>query len=245
MEQFWSFFSFPLNLLLAALWTIGWLWLMQNRRDCSAVRFMLSPAATVSALIILLCSCLWIGFSGDRDFVQSVFFVILLLYVQTVVFLITLRGIKTPAGKIRWRFIFIHVGFLLALGAGFWGSPDSTESRVALSQDESTRMAYNLDGKTIALPYELCLKDFKSEFEKGHPVHYEAVVSVNGNKNVTITVNHPYEVRFGEHIYLTNVSDRGCILQIVREPWRYFSLIGIIMLIAGAFMLFVKGPKRQ
>ena len=51
-------------------------------------------------------------------------------------------------------------------------------------------------------------------------------------------------VRFGEDIYLTSVSDEGCVFQIVREPWRYFALVGILMLIAGAFMLFVGGPRR-
>ncbi len=244
MEQFWAFFAFPLNLLLAAIWAICWIWLLKNRRDSPVVHFMLSPSATISALSLLSVSCLWIGFTGNREFVQSVFFVFILLYAQTVLFLITLRGIKDTGGKIRWRFLFIHAGFLLALGAGFWGSPDSSEVRVSLGLDECTRNSYMLDGKRNALDYEIRLKDFKSEFEKGHPVHYEAVISINGDKNVTITVNNPYEIRLGEHIYLTSVSDSGCIFQIVREPWRYFSLVGIIMLIIGAFLLFISGPRR-
>ena len=92
MEQFWTFFAFPLNLLLAVLWTVCWVWLWKNHSSGHIVRFMLSPVATLSSLALLAGACLWIGLSGDRGFVQSVFFVALLLYVQTVVFLVVLRG---------------------------------------------------------------------------------------------------------------------------------------------------------
>jgi uncharacterized membrane protein HdeD (DUF308 family) len=33
-------------------------------------------------------------------------------------------------------------------------------------------------------------------------------------------------------------------MQVMREAWRYFTLTGILMLIAGAFMLFIKGPEK-
>ena len=36
-----------------------------------------------------------------------------------------------------------------------------------------------------------------------------------------------------------------CMLQIVREPWRYGAIVGIIMMLTGAFMLFVGGPRRR
>lgn len=245
MEQFWSFFSFPLNLILAAIWIVGWWMLWRNHSDNVAVRFLLSPAATISAICLLVGSGLWIGFTGDREFTHSAFFAAVLLYVQTVVFLIILRGWKRPGGVIRWRFLLIHTGFLLALGAGFWGSPDSSELRVMLGRGETVREAYRLDGSIGILPYELMLKDFEIKFgPDGKPVHYEARVSVDDGIPVNIRVNFPYNVKFGEDIYLASVSESGCVFQIVREPWRYFAIVGILMLIAGAFMLFLKGPRR-
>lgn len=245
MEQFWSFFSFPLNMLLAAIWAGGWWMMWRNHRDSAAVRFMLSPSATVSAICMLAGAGLWIGFTGDRLFVQSVFFAVVLLYSQTVVFLVTLRGWRRPDGVIRWRFLLIHAGFLLASGAGFWGSPDSSEMRVKLGKGETAREAYRLDGGTGILSYELELKDFTLKYGMdGKPAHYEAVICVDGEAPVCILVNHPYNVKFGEDIYLASVSESGCIFQIVREPWRYFAIVGILMLIAGAFMLFLKGPRR-
>ena len=69
-------------------------------------------------------------------------------------------------------------------------------------------------------------------------------MAVDGAVPVRITVNHPYSVRLGEDIYLASASEGGCVFQIVREPWRYFALAGILMLLAGAFLLFIKGPRR-
>ena len=245
MEQFWTFFAFPLNLLLAVLWIVVWGWLWKNRPSGRIVRFMLSPVATVSSLSLLAGACLWIGLSGDRGFVQSAFFVALLLYVQTVVFLVILRGWRRADGVVRWRFLLIHAGLLLALGAGFWGSPDSSEMRISLSSGESSMKVYRLDGIAVGLGYVLCLQDYEAEFsDGGKPVHYEAIVSIDGDKPVRVTVNHPCGVRFGEDIYLASVSESGCVFQIVREPWRWFALAGIIMMFVGAFMLFVKGPGR-
>ena len=245
MEQFWTFFAFPLNLLLALLWLAGLGLLWKHRPDCRVVKFLLSPYATILALTLLLACGLWIGFSADRACVQSIPFVLMLLYVLTVVYLVTLRGWRSRNGQVRWRFLFIHAGFLLAVGAAFWGSPDSSELRVKLVPDQECVSAYKLDGSITALRYKLRLEDYSIDFnEEGKPVYYEAVVSVGDSDAKVITVNHPLSVSLGEDIYLASVSEGGCVLQIVREPWRYFALTGILMLLLGAFMLFIKGPKR-
>lgn len=245
MGHFWTFFAFPLNLLLAILWFGGWAWLWKSRPACRVVRFMLSPSATISALLLFLFGCLWIGFSGAREFVQTVPFVMVLLYVQTVLFLVTLRGWRRSDGVVRWRFLLIHAGLMFALGAGFWGAPDSTEMRLPLAGGQASEKAYLMDGSITSLGYQLSLDDFKVETSvDGKPSYYEAIVSVDDGNSVKITVNHPYSVRFGEEIYLASVSDAGCVFQIVRETWRYFALAGILMLLSGAFILFIKGPRK-
>ena len=245
MEQIWTFFAFPLNLLLAVIWMVGWRWLWKNHSENLVIRFLLSPGATVSAIVLLIVSCLWIGFTGDRGFVQSILFVSVLLYLQTVLFLVILRGWRHSDGVIRWRFLLVHAGLLIAVGAGFWGCPDSSEVRVQLNRGESVREAYRLDGGRTVLTYELCLDDYLMELsEDNKPVNYEAFIRIDGGEPVQITVNHPHSVTFGKDIYLASVSDNGCVFQIVCEPWRYFALAGIIMMMAGAFMLFVKGPGR-
>ena len=245
MQNFWTFFAFPLNLILAVLWATGWGLLYKNSPESKPVRFMLSPAATISSIVLLVMACLWIGLSGDRDFVSSAVFVLVLLYLQTVLYLILIRGCRRRKGVVRWRFILLHAGLLLAVGAGFWGSPDSSEYRIRLQRGEVSDFAYRLDGTTTSLAYKLTLNDFRMETaEDGQPSFYEAEVAVNDRTPVKITVNHPYSVRMGEDIYLASLTADSCILQIVREPWRYFALAGIIMMLAGAFILFLKGPGR-
>ena len=245
MNEFWTFFAFPLNLLVAALLMLCLVWLRKTYSHSAAMRFLHSPAATISAICLLILSCLYIGFRGDRSFTESFVFVSVLLYVQTVLFLITLRGWRRPDGVIRWRFTFLHLGLLLAVGAGFWGSPDSEEYRMRMYVGETSREALTFDARRMVLPYEISLHDVCTEYsEDGVPSHYEALISVNGQKEAKLMVNHPYGVKFGEDLYIASVSDDSCVLQIVREPWRYFALAGIIMMLAGAFLLFINGPRK-
>lgn len=245
MEHFWTFFSFPLNILLAVLWMFGWGWLFKHHSGNPVVRFMMSPLATVLSLVLLILSSLWLGLGGYVSFVQSVPFVLILLYVQTVLYLITLRGWKRAGEGVRWRFLLIHSGLLLAIGAGFWGSPDSYELRLQLDRGEAASQAHLINGSRKGIGYEIKLVDFKTEYsDSGKPVYYEAIISTDNNMDVCLTVNHPFSPRLGEDIYLTSVNDHGCILAIVREPWKYFALAGIIMLIIGAFMMFIKGAQR-
>lgn len=241
----WSFFAFPLNLLLAVFWMVCWVWLWKNRPQSAVIRFVLSPAATISAIAMLIVACLWIGFSGDAGSAQSVIFVLILLYVQTVLLLVTLRGWKRPDGVVRWRFLLLHAGMLMALGSGFWGAPDSSELRMAMGRGEEADSAYSIDGKVTGLGYSITMCDYTAEYsEEGTPIAYEAMICIDGEDPVSLSVNDPYSVSIGEDIYLASVSEDFCVLQIVREPWRYFALTGILMLIAGAFMLFIKGPRR-
>ena len=245
MNEFWTFFAFPLNILIVALLMWGLIWLRKTYSHSAAMRFLHSPTATISAISLLILSCLWVGFSGDRSFVESIIFVTVLLYVQTVLFLITLRGWRRPDGVIRWRFTFLHLGLLLAVGAGFWGAPDSDEYRMRIYVGETLREAVTLEARKVVLPYEITLLDVDTEYSQdGKPSHYEVLISMNGKKEAKLMVNHPYSVKIGEDLYLASVSEDSCVLQIVREPWRYLALAGIILMLAGAFMLFINGPRR-
>ena len=246
MDQFWDFFSFPLNFILAMLWMVGFGLLWKHKTESYIIRFLLSPDATIVSLLLLLCFGLLMGFGLNRSLVHSVPFVVSLLFIQTVVYVVVLRGWKVPSGYVRWRFLLIHAGLLIAVGAAFWGAPDAYEVRVQLQKGQTSQIAYTMNGKITGLGYELELKDYSTEYsDSGKPIYYEAVISLDDEEEAVITVNHPYNVRYGEDIYLTSVSEEGgCVLQIVHEPWRYFALAGIIMLLAGAFMLFIGGPKR-
>ena len=81
------------------------------------------------------------------------------------------------------------------------------------------------------------------------PSRFAADVRI-GEQRTTLEVNHPHNYRLGEDIYLTGYDTRNvgntryCILQIVRQPWKYVIVTGILMMLAGAVLLFIDGPKK-
>ena len=248
-----TFFAFPLNVIMAALWLgcISWLW--KCRRESVFVRFMLSKGASISAVAVFLVFCLTIGVTGIRSIVNTWIFVAFMLYFQTVLLFVIIRGWRsgiaagTCGGRIRWRFVLNHAGLLIAVSSAFWGAPDSEELRLQAFRDVPTREAYRMDGTKAWLPYEIELQNLDVRLsEDGTPSYFAADISVAG-ETATLAVNDPYAVSLAEDIYLSGYdsTERAwCILQIVREPWKYPALAGIVMMLAGAMLLFIQGPRK-
>ena len=108
-----------------------------------------------------------------------------------------------------------------------------------------------MDGRQTWLPYDVVLEDFDvQEYPGGAPAAFRAVVTVAG-ESAQIRVNDPYTRVFGEDLYLAGYDAAAgsesayCILEVVLEPWKYITVAGIVMLLAGAVMLFVAGPSKR
>lgn len=252
-----AFFLFPLNLILAILWFGLMVWLYNDRRKSLFVRFMLSTEATCIAVLSFLILALITGCTGMREIVRTWPSAIVFLYFQTVLFFVIMRGWRLPTatgarlGTVRWRFLLNHVGILLAVGAAFWGSPDSETMRVRALRGLPVKEAFKMDGSSAWLPYEIILNDFSvNTYEDGTPSMYEALLTV-GDEDVILRVNSPFARSFGEDLYLVGYDpDAGsqsqyCVIEIVREPWKYAAVSGIIMMIAGALLLFINGPVKR
>lgn len=242
-----SFFSFPLNLLLALIWALTIYGLWRRKRESVFVRYMLSARASITAIVLFIVFCLVVGLTGNRGIVSTWVFAVFMLYFLTVLAFVFLRGCRRG----RWRFILIHLGLLLTLSSAFWGAPDSETLMVKAVKDEPVREAYSEDGRRTWLPYDVVLNDFSIQtYENGHPSMYEAEVVV-GVDTVVLKVNHPYSRTFGEDVYLSGYDvdslddSRYCVIQIVKEPWKYWAVAGIIMVLAGAVMLFLRGPQNN
>jgi hypothetical protein len=86
-------------------------------------------------------------------------------------------------------------------------------------------------------------------YDNGTPASYNAKMDIGGEE-IALQVNKPYNRNWYETIYLVshgNTPDTGvyCIVEIVREPWRWLSATGIVMLMLGAVMLFLRGPQHN
>ena len=239
-------FRFPLNILVLALWMMLIAMMYRGRTNSACARFMLSREATWLALAMIVAIGITLGLQRKPS--STAWPVVLsLLFVQSHLLFVILRGWRNKKG-IRWRFCMTHVGLLLALGAGFWGAPDREQLRMAVHPYPSNE-AFTMQGDPRRLPYTIELKDFCIEqSESGTPTHYEAQIMADG-KTVTLKVNHPYARTISEKIYLVSFStspsgERYAIIEIVNEPWQWLSATGIIMLIAGAMLLFIQGPRK-
>ena len=250
----YSILSFPVNLVLFLIWGLLVVFMWHSGRKSGFVRFMLSSGATYIAIVVFLMVCLVIGLTGYRDITTSLPFVGFMLYFQTVLAYVILRGWREATatgarlGAIRWRFLFLHVGLLTAIGSAFWGAPDSETYRMQAFRGLPVSEAYDESGKVRWLDHSIVLEDFSVSYgADGIPSDYTAFLTV-GDEKVDLRVNHPHSLSFGTDLYLTsydNAAGEYCILQIVKEPWRYGALIGIVMMLAGALMLFVGGPRRR
>ena len=239
-------FCFPLNIFVLALWMMLITMMYRDRGNNACSRFMLSRGATWLSLAIMVALGVTLGL--EREPSTTAWPVILaIFFVLSHICFIVLRGWRNAKG-IRWRFCLVHIGLLLALGAGFWGAPDRQQLRMAVHRYPSNE-AYTMDGELRPTPYTVELYSFRMEHaDNGAPTHYEAEIKVD-DKKVMLFVNHPYARTLSEKIYLVSFGtspygERYAVIEIVNEPWQWLAATGIIMLIAGAILLFVQGPRK-
>lgn len=238
-------FAFPLNVIILALWVFVAYILHTNREKSVVAKSLLSMRATWLSLGSMVTVGLYLGLQREPN-AASWLVVVAILFTLTHLLLITMRGWRTSRG-IRWRFTLLHAGLIIALGAGFWGAPDRVQLRSILTAKGPTTQAYHLNRTASNLGYTMQLQEFEVEYSSnGTPTHFEAVAEID-NETVTLTVNHPYHRTFSEKIYLVSINSQEeyCIVEIVREPWQWASLAGIVLLLAGAVMLFVRGPRHN
>ena len=239
-------FPFPLNIFIVALWFVFIFIMYRNRANYAFARFMLSRHATWLSLALMAIIGIVLGLQRKPSTTAWPVVVSLLFILSHLCFVI-LRGWRNAKG-IRWRFCLAHVGLFLALGAGFWGAPDRQQLRMAVHGYPSNE-AYTMDGELRPTPYTIELWSFCMEHaDNGAPTHYEAEIKVDGKK-VKLRVNHPYDRTLSEKIYLVSfgkdiTGETYAVIEIVHEPWQWISAIGIIMLIFGAILLFIQGPRR-
>ena len=234
-----SFFAFPLNLVFAALWLFLLWMLYKEYKIAKFTRFLYSSQASILSIGLLICGCLIIGLFPQLSDAEAKMREGLPAFLGCYNFMTS------------WRFILNHVGLWLALFAGFLGSSDTQTLRIPIYKGEPSREAFDMNGASHYLDYEIELNSFAVEYyPNGRPSRFAANVRL-GNEKALLEVNHPYAYRLGEDIYLTGYDvtkgneSEYCILQVVKQPWKYIIVAGILMMLAGAILLFINGPKTD
>lgn len=243
-----SLFRFPLSLILFVAWVAMIAILYKRFGESRVVQSLLSRRATWLSIGLLVAVGLWLGL--QREPASTAWpTVVALLFVLLHLALVTLRGWRNEGG-VRWRFLLNHLGLWLALAAGFWGAPDREELRSIVARDVPTHEVFDSEGRISRVEYELQLADFEVKYyADGTPSSFVAQVVVDG-RQVALQVNHPYRRTWNETLYLVSydAAPQGeqvqyCIVEIVRDGWRWLALTGIVMMLAGAVLLFFAGPR--
>lgn len=260
-----SFLAFPLNLIFAVV-GLFMLWMLYKEyRNIKITRFLCSPQTSILSITLFIGSSLVIGLFpqlseteaenkegilaslGCYNFMTSWIFIAIFLLLLSNLAMITFNACQHP--RIRWRFLLNHAGLWLALSSAFLGSSDTQTLRIPIYKGEPTREAFDMNGASHHLDYDLELDSFAVEYyPNGRPSRFAANVHL-GNETVLLEVNHPHAYRLGEDVYLTGYDvtkaneSEYCILQIVKQPWKYVTVAGILMMLAGAILLFINGPK--
>ena len=248
--------AFPVNsaLLFAS---IAGLWVLYREKPDGAVcRWLSSGKTSIALLAAFLGCCLLLGltrqdgeagrFPGLRDICHTWWFILLALTLMANLFIVILSRRRKGA-----RFLLNHIGVLVALAGCFFGAPDHQVYRTIVTK-EPVREAVEADGAITGLPSALALDGFEVELDpKGNVRNYISHLDVDGKK-VVLKVNHPYRLSFSEDLYLTgydreNERPQHCIVEIVRQPWKYLIHIGILMMMAGSVLMFARGAagKRE
>ena len=247
-------FAFPINaaVLFAAL---AGLWVLWREKPGGVVcRWLASGNASIALIAAFLICCLILGmkmqdadaasFPGFGNVRRTWWFILISIALMANLFVVILSRRKKGL-----RFILNHIGVLLALIGCFFGAPDHTVSRAIVS-GEAVHEAVGENGEIVPLPAAMKLDGFNVELDqRGNVRNYMALIDVEGKK-VELRVNHPYRISISEDVYLTsydrdNPEPQYCIVEVVRQPWKYLIWAGIVMMMAGGILMFARGKDDQ
>jgi hypothetical protein len=229
-------FAFPFNLIVGViLFCIG----------SYFRKWLTSAPAALSAIAIFIGTSISLGLSsreGIKAILESYPYAVAMMWVVVVlsgaiskrlVFVFKGREIK----RRELAFLATHIGLLLALFGGYFGSCDKYISKMVV--DDTTNHL---------VPFDVKLRDFSVEYyPSGEPSFYEAVLSLEGEDGERVSVNHPLHHR-GWDIYLSSYRMGGdgnvqyCVLKLVKQPWKGVIMVGIVLMLIGALALL---PKRR
>lgn len=262
------FLAFPLNAIFAVIWLFA-LWILHKEYNSTGLtKFLCSYQASVISIALFIGSCLVIGLLpqlsdaeaakqegiwgalGCYNFMTAWPFIAMLFLLLSNLAMITFQAYQHRK-RARWRFLLNHAGLWLALFAGFFGSSDTQTLRILIYKGEPSREAFDMNGNSHHLDYAIALDSFSVEYyPNGRPSRFAADVRL-GDETALLEVNHPHAYSFGEDVYLTGYDvakgneSQYCILQVVKQPWKYATVTGILMMLAGAVLLFINGPIRK
>jgi uncharacterized membrane protein len=153
------------------------------------------------------------------------------------------------------RFSLPHLGFLLIVLAMILGSFHNWRGKAALLTTDKTNVFITKKNEIKIVPYALALKNFSIiNYDSGEPKTLVALIDVEENnvtRTISLSVNHPCKMGFGQDLYVINYDKENpanpifCVVELVHEPFQGLFLVGIILLILGTFLIGLTETEPQ
>lgn len=259
-----AFMAFPVNAAVMVVMVGGLFVVNREWRNSVFVRVLASREMSVAVIVTVVAACLVLGLVPQREageagarlvsklgldgVTSSVVFYAVMLLLMGHLTIVTMRYERR--GGMVWRFRLNHIGLLVALFGLCFGAADTQRLRALVPIGGTVERAYDEGGVSRPLGYGFMLTGFDVEYyENGTPAEFSAYGVVDGER-VCIRVNHPWRASWRDDVYLTGYdvaagkASEYCVLEFVRQPWKYVVVAGIAMMAAGAVLLFWGGRSK-
>lgn len=248
-------FSFPVNvILLAALLAGTFATPIHPKRKWVAVLALFGKKeGALLTIVVMLVNLLALALVPTYYHATSWVFVASLLWLLYSLGLSIRRRIYGGLKVNIWRdvaFSLSHFGLWLMIATGVFGSADSHSLRVTSYKGvltdcvEETKSNSHGEHTPYTLPFELSADSLYSTADNGNALRHCADITIlnadSTTTHITTSTNAPASHQ-GYRIYLTDYDARHSspefvILEITRQPWKYLSLAGIVLIIAGCLV---------
>ena len=144
------------------------------------------------------------------------------------------------------RLILPHLGITLIILAMILGYFFNWRGKAVLLTTDKTNVFITQNKELKIVPFALTLNNFNIvNYASGEPKTLVASIYVEENnetQTISLQVNHPCKMGFGQDLYLINYDRENtekpewCVVELVYDPFQGVFLAGMIILITGLIL---------
>lgn len=255
----WHHLAAPVNIILLIVYLALIVCAYACRKKFYVVRWMMTLHAAVPATLLAAIATVVYGITCNSATLSAWPFVLLYLWLTTILGLITLHQLSTfnPFQPSTFNFqlpsaTLSHLGLFIAIVSATLGSADIQNLKMTLYAPtaSSTPMAEwrALDDDDIVHELDITVQ-LNSFTVKENPKQFISNLNVytkSGDKlegvdvevNKPLSINHWKIYQYGyDHTNPQHIQTS--VLQLVRDPWQPLVYLGIIILLMGALSMII------
>jgi len=145
------------------------------------------------------------------------------------------------------RIILPHAGIALIALAMTLGYFYNWRGKAVLLTTDKTNVFITKNKELKVSTFALTLVQFNViRYHSGEPKSFETIIDVEENnetRTISLSVNHPCKMRFGEDLYLISYDKENpdlCVVELVHDPFQGLFLLGIILVMVGVAVSVLK-----